>query len=81
MVPVNVRAMDSGRGPTREFLEAGAAVGVGLERMLMPMVGFGIEIEPEQLVSTRVEIQVFPGGPVYQRQSGRALVGIVIKIR
>jgi len=49
--------------------------------MLMPMVGFGIEIEPEQLVSTRVEIQVFPGGPVYQRQSGRALVGIVIKIR
>ena len=82
LVLVSVRAL----GPERDrsacgFIEGGAAVGAGLERVLLPMVGFGIQTVPDRGVSTRGEFQYFVGGPAHQRRNGRVLLGIVIKIR
>jgi hypothetical protein len=82
LVLVSVRALDPSRDrPARGFFEAGGAVGAGLERVLLPMVGFGIETVPDRGVSTRGEFQYFAGGPAHQRRNARVLLGIVIKIR
>ena len=79
---VSMRALDPNpNGSARGFLEAGAAVGAGLERVLLPMVGFGIQTIPDRGVSTRGELQYFAGGPAHQRSNARVLLGIVIKIR
>jgi len=79
---VSMRAVDPNPGGTaRGFFEAGAAVGAGLERVLMPMVGFGIQTVPDRGVSTRGELQYFAGGPAHQRSNARVLLGIAITIR
>jgi len=57
-----------------------AAVGAGLERVLLPMIGFGIQTAPDRGVSTRGEFQYF-AGPAHQRRNARVLLGIVIRIR
>ena len=77
-----MRAVDPDPGPTaRGFFEAGAAVGAGLERVLLPMVGFGIQTVPDRGVSTRGEFQYFAGGPAHQRSNARVLLGVVVRIR
>jgi hypothetical protein len=82
LVLVSVRALDPNRGrPARGFFEAGGAVGAGLERVLLPMVGFGIQTVPDRGVSTRGEFQYFAGGPAHQRSNARVLLGIAITIR
>lgn len=79
---VSVRALDPDpdRGASG-FFEAGAAVGAGLERVLLPMVGFGIQTVPDHGVSTRGEFQYFAGGPAHHRSNARVLLGIAITIR
>jgi hypothetical protein len=82
LVLVSVRALDPNSDRTaRGFFEAGGAVGAGLERVLLPMVGFGIQTVPDRGVSTRGEFQYFAGGPAHQRRNARVLLGFVIKIR
>jgi hypothetical protein len=82
IVLVSMRAQDPDPdGPACGFVEAGTAVGVGLERVLLPMVGIGIQTVPDRGVSTRGEFQYFAGGPAHQRSNARVLLGIVIKIR
>jgi hypothetical protein len=82
LVLVSVRALDpeSNRSASG-FLEGGAAVGAGLERVLLPMIGVGIQTAPDRGVSTRGEFQYFAGGPAHQRRNARVLLGIVIRIR
>jgi hypothetical protein len=82
VVLVSVRALnpESDRSACG-FLESGAAVGAGLERVLLPMIGFGIQTVPDRGVSTRGEFQYFAGGPAHQRRNARVLLGVVIRIR
>ncbi len=82
VVLVSVRALDTETDRSAcGFFEGGAAVGAGLERVLLPMVGFGIQTVPDHGVSTRGEFQYFAGGPAHHRRNARMLLGIVIRIR
>src|SRR5262245_25057923 len=79
---VSVRALDPDQSRSAQgFFVAGAAVGAGLERVLLPMVGFGIQTVPDHGISTRGEFQYFAGGPAHQRSNARVLLGFAITIR
>ena len=82
VVLMSVRAIDPDpKGAACGFFEAGAAVGAGIDRVLLPMVGVGIQTVPDRGVSTRGEFQYFAGGPAHHRRNARVLLGIVIRIR
>jgi hypothetical protein len=83
LVIVNARALlTNPENAASVVVTAGGAVGVGLHRALSPMVGLGAQTAwIGGLLAARAEVQYFPGGPLYGRNSARALIGFAVALR